>query len=78
MEKFDKMMGAPIILLKEGTENKQGRQQIIANINACGVVADSIRTTLGPRGLDKLIVDSKGTSLASMNWIVWRPDNDLK
>ncbi|ETN74417.1 hypothetical protein NECAME_13013 [Necator americanus] len=53
------MMRPPIILLKEGTENKQGKQQIISNINACQVVADSIRTTLGPRGLDKLIVDSK-------------------
>lgn len=37
-----------------------GKQQIISNINACCVVADAIRTTLGPRGLDKLIVNSKG------------------
>ncbi|KAJ1372225.1 T-complex protein 1 subunit eta [Parelaphostrongylus tenuis] len=60
-----KMMRPPIILLKEGTENKQGKQQIISNINACQVVADSIRTTLGPRGLDKLIVDSKGNTTIS-------------
>ncbi|KAK6754421.1 hypothetical protein RB195_013433 [Necator americanus] len=60
-----KMMRPPIILLKEGTENKQGKQQIISNINACQVVADSIRTTLGPRGLDKLIVDSKGKTTIS-------------
>ncbi|VDP03320.1 unnamed protein product [Heligmosomoides polygyrus] len=59
------MMRPPIILLKEGTENKQGKQQIISNINACQVVADSIRTTLGPRGLDKLIVDSKGNTTIS-------------
>ncbi|KAK6057190.1 putative T-complex protein 1, eta subunit [Cooperia oncophora] len=59
------MMRPPIILLKEGTENKQGKQQIISNINACQVVADSIRTTLGPRGLDKLIVDSKGKTTIS-------------
>uniref|UniRef100_A0A7I4YS87 T-complex protein 1 subunit eta n=1 Tax=Haemonchus contortus TaxID=6289 RepID=A0A7I4YS87_HAECO len=58
-------MRPPIILLKEGTENKQGKQQIISNINACQVVADSIRTTLGPRGLDKLIVDSKGQTTIS-------------
>lgn len=54
------MMNAPIILLKEGTEAKYGKQQILSNIDACNVVADSIRTTLGPRGMDKLIVDSKG------------------
>lgn len=59
------MMSAPIILLKEGTEAKYGKQQILGNITACGVVADSIRTTLGPRGMDKLIVDSKGATTVS-------------
>ncbi|CAP38530.1 Protein CBR-CCT-7 [Caenorhabditis briggsae] len=59
------MMRPPIILLKDGTENKQGKGQIISNINACMVVADSVRTTLGPRGLDKLIVDSKGATTIS-------------
>ncbi|CAI4231315.1 unnamed protein product [Auanema sp. JU1783] len=59
------MMRPPIILLKDGTENKQGKQQIISNINACQIVADSIRTTLGPRGLDKLVVDSKGNTTIS-------------
>lgn len=53
-------MSVPIILLKEGTESKQGSGQIISNINACCAVADGIRTTLGPRGLDKLLVDRKG------------------
>lgn len=33
------MMAPPIILLKDGTENKQGKQQIISNINACSVSA---------------------------------------
>ena len=50
-------MSAPIILLKEGTEQQQGKRQLLSNIQACQVVADSIRTTLGPRGLDKLIVE---------------------
>jgi len=48
-----------IILLKEGTDTSQGVPQIISNINACQMVVDAIRTTLGPRGMDKLIVDSK-------------------
>lgn len=59
------MMNAPIILLKEGTEAKFGKQQIISNISACNVIADSVRTTLGPRGMDKLIIDSKGINSAS-------------
>ncbi|KAJ3396291.1 T-complex protein 1 subunit eta [Lobulomyces angularis] len=49
-----------IILLKEGTDTSQGRGQLLSNINACIAVADSIRTTLGPRGMDKLIVDNNG------------------
>ncbi|KAJ1564807.1 T-complex protein 1 subunit eta, partial [Cladochytrium tenue] len=49
-----------IILLKEGTDTSQGKGQLLSNINACIAVADIIRTTLGPRGMDKLIVDSKG------------------
>ncbi|CAG9532088.1 unnamed protein product [Cercopithifilaria johnstoni] len=59
------MMNAPIILLKEGTEAKFGKQQIISNVNACNVIADSVRTTLGPRGMDKLIIDSKGKTTIS-------------
>ena len=49
-------MQPQIILLKEGTDTSQGIPQLISNINACQVVADAIRTTLGPRGMDKLIV----------------------
>ncbi|UYV60975.1 cct7 [Cordylochernes scorpioides] len=55
----------PIILLKEGTESQQGKSQLISNINACQAVADAIRTTLGPRGMDKLIVDDQGQTTIS-------------
>ena len=51
----------PIILLKEGTDSSQGKPQIISNINACEVIVDAVATTLGPRGMDKLIVDGHGT-----------------
>ena len=44
-----------IILLREGTDSSQGIGQLISNINACLTVVDTIKTTLGPRGLDKLI-----------------------
>lgn len=45
----------PIILLREGTDQTQGIGQLISNINACQAVGDIVRTTLGPRGMDKLI-----------------------
>ncbi|XP_071483402.1 T-complex protein 1 subunit eta-like [Diadema antillarum] len=54
------MMQPQIIVLKEGTEASQGRSQVVSNINACQVVADAVRTTLGPRGMDKLIVENSG------------------
>lgn len=46
--------------MKEGTENQQGKAQVINNINACQAVSEAVRTTLGPRGMDKMIVDAKG------------------
>jgi len=49
-----------IILLKEGTDTSQGKGQLVSNINACLAVVDTIRTTLGPRGMDKLIVSERG------------------
>lgn len=52
-----------IILLKEGTDTSQGTPQLVSNINACMALADTVRTTLGPRGMDKLIHDDKVSML---------------
>uniref|UniRef100_A0A803VUD5 T-complex protein 1 subunit eta n=1 Tax=Ficedula albicollis TaxID=59894 RepID=A0A803VUD5_FICAL len=54
------MQPTPVILLKEGTDTSQGIPQLVSNINACQVIAEAVRTTLGPRGMDKLIVDDQG------------------
>ena len=54
-----------VILLKEGTDTSQGKAQIISNINACQAVAETVRTTLGPRGMDKLIFDGKRTTISN-------------
>merc|ERR1712213_270393 len=58
-------MQPTILVLKEGTENAQGTQQCVSNINACAAIVDAIRTTLGPRGMDKLIVDNRGKATIS-------------
>uniref|UniRef100_A0A671TW76 T-complex protein 1 subunit eta n=1 Tax=Sparus aurata TaxID=8175 RepID=A0A671TW76_SPAAU len=55
----------PVILLKEGTDTSQGIPQLISNINACQVIAEAVRTTLGPRGMDKLMVDGRGKATIS-------------
>lgn len=43
-----------------GTDQSQGRGQIISNINACLAVQNTIKTTLGPYGGDLLLVDANG------------------
>mmetsp|Transcript_30994 Transcript_30994/g.92064 ORF Transcript_30994/g.92064 Transcript_30994/m.92064 type:complete len:564 (-) Transcript_30994:132-1823(-) len=58
-------MRPPIILLKEGTDSSQGKPQIISNINACQAVVDIVRTTLGPRGMDKLFEDGGQTTITN-------------
>ncbi len=51
-----------IILLREGTDTSQGKPQLISNINACMAVVDAVRSTLGPRGMDKLVIDDRVSS----------------
>jgi thermosome len=50
----------PIIILKEGSQRTRGREAQSMNILAAKTVAQAVRTTLGPRGMDKMLVDSMG------------------
>jgi len=52
--------GQPILILPEGTLRTVGKAAQKNNITAAKVVADAIRTTLGPMGMDKMLVDSIG------------------
>lgn len=52
--------GTPVLILKEGSERKRGRDAQSNNILAAKVVAEAVRTTLGPRGMDKMLVDNLG------------------
>lgn len=54
-----------IILLREGTDTSQGTPQLLSNINACLAVAQTVASTLGPRGMDKLVVATNGTATIS-------------
>ena len=59
------MLNQPILVLRKGTENTQGKEQIISNIQACLAVVEVIRSTLGPRGMDKMIVGDSGTTISN-------------
>uniref|UniRef100_A0A0G4GYN7 T-complex protein 1 subunit eta n=1 Tax=Chromera velia CCMP2878 TaxID=1169474 RepID=A0A0G4GYN7_9ALVE len=59
------MMQPNIILLKEGTDTSQGKAHILSNINACQIVVDIVKTTLGPRGMDKLIHEGQNVTVTN-------------
>jgi len=52
--------GQPIFILDEDVERTQGKDAQESNITAGKAVAESVRTTLGPKGMDKMLVDSSG------------------
>jgi len=54
------MYGVPVLILKEGTSRTTGREALRANIMAARILAEVLKTSLGPRGLDKMLVDSFG------------------
>ncbi|ABE53016.1 thermosome subunit alpha [Methanococcoides burtonii] len=54
------MSGQPIFILREGNQRTRGRDAQSNNIMAAKAVAEAVRTTLGPKGMDKMLVDSLG------------------
>jgi len=54
------MQGQQIIILKEGTERSKGKGAQFNNIEAAKAIADAVRSALGPKGMDKMLVDSMG------------------
>jgi len=50
----------PVVLLKEGGTETKGRDAQKNNIAACKIIAEIVQTSLGPRGMDKMLVDSLG------------------
>ena len=54
------MSGTPVLILKEGTSRERGRGAQSNNIAAAIAVAEALKTALGPKGMDKMLVDSFG------------------
>ena len=52
--------GQQVLILKEGTSQSRGRQAQDNNIIAAKLIANIVRSSLGPRGMDKMLVDSMG------------------
>ncbi|MEM0216714.1 MAG: TCP-1/cpn60 chaperonin family protein, partial [Candidatus Bathyarchaeia archaeon] len=52
--------GIPVLILKEGSSRTRGREAQHNNIMAAKIVAEIVKTSLGPKGMDKMLVDSFG------------------
>ncbi len=54
------MGGVPVLILKEGTTRKTGKEAMHLNIMIAKAIAEAVKTTLGPKGMDKMLIDSLG------------------
>src|SRR5271157_3641140 len=52
--------GTPVLILKEGSSENKGRDAQRNNIFAAKLIAEIVKTSLGPRGMDKMLVDTLG------------------
>ena len=52
--------GQPVLILKEGSSRSQGKEAQKNNIMAAKIVAQAVRSSMGPKGMDKMLVDSMG------------------
>lgn len=69
--------GIPILVLKAGSERTKGRDAQVANINAAKAVGAAVRTTLGPKGMDKLLVDSLGDVVITNDGVTILKEMDI-
>jgi thermosome len=67
----------PILVLREGTKREKGRSALGNNIAAAKAIADSVRSTLGPRGLDKMLVDSMGDVVVTNDGVTILKEMDI-
>lgn len=57
---MSQLAGTPVLILKEGSTRERGRGAQHANITAARIVAEAVKSALGPKGMDKMLVDSFG------------------
>ncbi|WP_457591709.1 thermosome subunit beta [Geoglobus sp.] len=72
------LQGQPVLILKEGTQRTVGRDAQRLNIMAARVIAEAVRTTLGPRGMDKMLVDSLGDVVITNDGVTILKEMDIE
>ncbi len=72
------MGGTPILLFEEGTKREQGKDAQYDNIRAAMTVADAVKSTLGPRGMDKMMISSAGDVIITNDGITILKEMDVQ
>ncbi|TAJ45360.1 thermosome subunit alpha [Methanofollis fontis] len=70
--------GQPILILKEGSSRTRGRDAQSINIAAAKAVASAVRTTLGPKGMDKMLVDTIGDVVITNDGVTILKEMDIE
>jgi len=72
------LSGQPVLILKEGTQRTTGRDAQRLNIMAARVIAEAVRSTLGPKGMDKMLVDSLGDVVITNDGVTILKEMDVE
>ena len=69
---------APVLILREGTKRDKGKDAQFNNITAARTIADAVRSSLGPRGMDKMLVDSIGDVVITNDGVTILKEMDVQ
>lgn len=72
------MGNAPVIILREGTKREKGKDAQYNNITAAKAISDAVRSSLGPRGMDKMLVDSMGDVVITNDGVTILKEMDVQ
>jgi len=78
MTMAQQMGNQPLIVLSEESQRTQGRDAQSMNISAGKAVAEAVRTTLGPKGMDKMLVDSTGNVVVTNDGVTILKEMDIE
>ncbi len=72
------MGNTPVIILREGTKRERGKDAQFNNITAAKAISDAVRSSLGPRGMDKMLVDSMGDVVITNDGVTILKEMDVQ
>ena len=72
------MGNAPVLILREGSKREKGKDAQFNNITAARTIADAVRSSLGPRGMDKMLVDSIGDVVITNDGVTILKEMDVQ